>query len=590
MNAFARAKREFDESLGSARDLSNSLVPVHGKSRCDIQIRGQNDYPLEEYYKWQFIYALIHSGLYTKDYIGTEIHFPKGSKGARDLIVDGAIFDDKEWLQRYNDYWQYRHIDNLQWLNDHLLAIIEFKRGEKDIGRVFTRQIKPAMREKDPSDAYVLGMYYDEGRLTLFHRREGRYLRYDERKNEKAENSKANELSLHMPDPYDFIPSFGELRDRIQRPSLNDRSNRGITDLDVITSIAAQQMRDALSHVLRTLDKAGLVNQRGYEILIQVSALKISDEKRNERNPSTPLTFFAEEDELSFESLEDPAIQRFIDRMKKIKEAALSQYQTLLDRWVIDWKDVDQVRVVISVCQSFQDFSFVRSSKSDLYQLVFYNFANQFQQQEKAQFLTPLPVIDFLVSIVNPRNNETVFDPCCGIGDFLSLAFVNSQTKTSPWQLDDENIYGTDVSGDMITLASLNMILNGDGRAHLFRVSDKGSILWKIANGNPPTPVKLIPERHKGGNWDDWPDRTSLLKFDVILTNPPFGEDRAYRPNSEYERQLIEAYEVWSLGSGDSIDLGVVFLEAFLKLFFWVGSLEQQVDHNDVYKGFAIAS
>ena len=332
-------------------------------------------------------------------------------------------------------------------------------------------------------------------------------------------------------------------------------------------------MRDALSHVLRTLDKAGLVNQRGYEILIQVSALKISDEKRNERNPSMPLAFFAEEEELSFRSLEGPAIQRFIGRMKKIKEAALPQYQTLLDRWVIDWKDVDQVRVVISVCQSFQDFSFVRSSKSDLYQLVFYNFANQFQQQEKAQFLTPLPVIDFLVSIVNPRNNETVFDPCCGIGDFLSLAFVNSQTKTSPWQLDDDNIYGADVSGDMITLASLNMILNGDGRAHLFRVPDNGSILWKISNSNPPTSVELIPERHKGGNWDDWPDRTSLLKFDVILTNPPFGEDRAYRPNSEHERQLIEAYETWSLSSGDSIDLGVVFLENAYRLLKTNGRL-----------------
>ena len=30
------------------------------------------------------------------------------------------------------------------------------------------------------------------------------------------------------------------------------------------------------------------------------------------------------------------------------------------------------------------------------------------------------------------------------------------------------------------------------------------------------------------------------------------------------------------------------FLEAFLKLFFFVFSLEQQMDHNDMYKGLAI--
>lgn len=52
------------------------------------------------------------------------------------------------------------------------------------------------------------------------------------------------------------------------------------------------------------------------------------------------------------------------------------------------------------------------------------------------------------------------------------------------------------------------------------------------------------------------------MQFDVVLTNPPFGEDRAYRPQNEQERRIIEMYETWNLsGGGDSIDLGVVFLE-----------------------------
>ncbi len=33
----------------------------------------------------------------------------------------------------------------------------------------------------------------------------------------------------------------------------------------------------------------------------------------------------------------------------------------------------------------------------------------------------------------------------------------------------------------------------------------------------------------------------------------------------------------------------IAHLEAFLKLFCYVVSLEQQMDHNNVYKGFAIA-
>lgn len=561
MYSFSEAKQAFDDGLGKAPLLYLSLVPVHGEPKKNIPIRGVHGNPLEEYYKWQFIYALIYSGLYARDYIGTEVHFPKGSKGAKDLQIDGAIFDDPGWLQKYNDYWQHGRSDDLQWLNDHLLAVIEFKRGKSEIQKAFIRQLKPAMREKDPSDAYVLGIYYDSGRLFLFHRRNGRYLRYDEAKNQKGDESYTGELSLHLPDPYQFIPSFDELKTLVHRPSRIDIRRRTIQDLEVITSIATAQVRDALSNVLRTLDKAGLVNQRGYEILIQTFALKIYDEKRNERNPNMFLEFYITNEECSFGNLREESIQSFINRMQNIREDAMGQYQAILQRRVIDWKDPDHVRAAGAVCENFQNFSFVRSSKSDLYQLVFYNFANQFQQQEKAQFLTPLAVIDFLVKIVNPRNNETIFDPCCGIGDFLSLSYVNAQAKTDQWKLDDANIYGADVSADMITLASLNMLLNGDGKAHLFQVPDKGSILWKIRDGSPPEPIELIPGYHKGGNWDDWPNRTRLMKFNVILTNPPFGEDRAYRPRTEFDRRVIEMYETWELSTGDSIDLGVVFLE-----------------------------
>jgi len=563
MSRFSEAKQAFDNTLGKNNELRQSLVPVDGKTQMLIPLRGKGSKPLEEYYKWQFIYALIHSGLYAKDYVGAEVRFPKGSKTSAPLKLDGAIFDDKDWLQRYNDYWRERKAEDLDWLDAHLLAVIEFKRGEKEIERVFTGQVKPAMRLKDPSDAYVLGIYYDTERLFLFHRRNGRFLRYDESKNQKGENSKTGDLSLHLPDSYHLIPSFEKVRHFVHRPAVIDRSNRGIEDLDVISSISTVQVRNGLSGILRTLDRAGLVNQRGYEILIEAFALKIFDEKRNEQNPHKPLEFYVTDEERAFAGLDEAAAQGFIKRMRKIRGEAevTGQYQTILQKKAIDWKDSDHARVVVATCENFQDFSFVHSSRSDLYQLVFYNFANRFQQQHKQQFLTPIEIIDFLVRIVNPRNGETVFDPCCGIGDFLSLAYVNSQDKPKQWRLSDSNIYGADVSADMIALASLNMLLNGDGQAHLFTVPDKGSIVWKIAVGNPPQPVQLLPKYHKAGTWHQWPDNTRLMQFDVILTNPPFGKGRDYDLSTDYDRQVIEMYKTWLLAGGSSIDLGVVFLE-----------------------------
>ena len=273
MPTFAEAKISFDTGPGKARVLATALVPVDGKQKKNIPIRNAKGEPLEEFYKWQFIHGLIHSGLYSRDYIGAEIRFPKGNKASAPLRVDAAIFDDQEWLPHYNHYWQHRRSLDLEWLNEHLLAVIEFKRDDKEIEKVFTGQIKPAMKEKDPATAYILGMYYNRERLYLFHRRQGFFLRYDETKNQKGEISKGEKLSFHLPDPYAYIPSFDDLCNRVHRPAQIDRSHRSYTELDVITSIATVQLQTALSEVLRTLDKAGLVNQRGYQILIEAFAL-----------------------------------------------------------------------------------------------------------------------------------------------------------------------------------------------------------------------------------------------------------------------------------------------------------------------------
>lgn len=561
LSAFSDAKLAFDAGPGQKSTLPDSLVPVDGKSLKNLVIRGPSGNKLEEYYKWQFVYALINSGLYAKDHIGVEVRFPKGNKKSAPIKLDAAIFDDPEWVVHYNKYWKDYDLASLAWLGEHLVAVIEFKRGDKEIDKVFTGQIKPGMREKEPPNAYVLGMYYDEERLYLFHRREGLYLRYDEGKNLKGDQSKITDLSLHLPDPYFYIPSFSELLQRINKPTALDRSRRGIADLETITSIATVQLQDALSGLLRALDKAGLVNQRGYQILIEAFALKIFDEKRNDKTPTKFLKFYVLDSESAMMSLADPAIAPFLKRMKSLRTDASGQYHKILGATAIDWQNANHVRAVIAVAQAFQDFSFVRSSKSDLYQLVFYNFANAFKRDESAQFLTPLPVIEFMVHIVNPRNGERVMDPCCGIGDFLSLSFVQSLEKPSGWQLNDANIFGVDLDENMIMLATLNMLLNGDGEAKLFQRPDKGSISAKVAEGSPPTLVELIPGTHAAGNWDAWPDKTQLMQFDVVLTNPPFGDDRAFRPRNQSEKQIAELYETWKLSEGDALDLGVLFLE-----------------------------
>jgi len=226
------------------------------------------------------------------------------------------------------------------------------------------------------------------------------------------------------------------------------------------------------------MDKIGMKNQRGYESLIQIMALKIYDEKRSarlkklldfyktdEEKKKLDLLFYITDTERNFASLSDAEIQSFIKRMRTLYGEASQEYHFILkrdDRETIVWEKEEHINIISEVVEQLQDYSFVKSHKTDLYQIVFYEFANEFSKADKGQFITPIPLIDFLVQIVNPRSDEKLIDPTSGIADFLSVSYVNSQSK-----LDDKNIYGIDNDESMVMLAQLNMLLNGDGNAVL---------------------------------------------------------------------------------------------------------------------------
>ena len=570
MKTFLQAKQKFDKKYSTQKEFT-AFIPVNLKLRENYSIKNKKNKPNEEYYKWQFFYSLVYSSLYQKDYLGCEVYFPKGNKNSAPIKLDGAIFDDPNWFDWYKKYHESKNQESLDWLRKHLLAVIEFKKeNSKDTETVYNQQLKPAIKESENN--FCLGILYDTERLYLFQKKQNFYLRLDESFNLKGEQSTTKDLSLHFTDAYYKIPSFKQLEKKITQVTI-DRSKRTIDDLDVVTGIYSKQLTDGISNILRVMDKIGMNNQRGYEILIQIMALKIFDEKRSLNNtPRKNLDFYKTKDETkklgllfyitkeekNHTTLGDEKIQEFIERLKQLYKEASQQYHFILkkdERETIIWEKKAHIEILSEVVEQFQDYSFVKSHKTDLYQIVFYKFANEFSKADKGQFITPIPLIDFLVQIVNPRSSEKVIDPTSGIADFLSISYVNSKSK-----LDDNNIYGVDNDEQMIMLAQLNMLLNGDGNAILKCKSDKGSITWKFDSRN--NLVELQPNIHKKGNWDNWKDQTKLKKFDVVLTNPPFGEDRKWEPKTSQEKEQAEMYELWDIArSGKWIDLGIIFLE-----------------------------
>ena len=553
---FTEAKNEFDSKYGNTNEFE-CFLPDHLTFNKKTILRKKNGTKNEQYYKWQFLYSLIYSGLFPKDLIGTEINFPKGNKSSATIKLDGAIFDDAVWFDKYKAYHQNNDADSLDWLRKHLIVALEFKKEDnKNISEVWDKQLKAYMKESEAD--FCLGVLYDTERLYLFRKHNNRFLRYSDEYNTKGADSGTKDMSLHLPDPYRNIPNLDKVINWAGSKE-TDRSKRTIYDLDIISGLQSTQINDAMSAILRTLDKLGMVDQRGFELLVQILSLKIFDEKRNEKQLSRTLDFYITAEERDFTELSDNGIQKFLTRISTLKEDASGTYYRILKDNIINLRIEKHVRILIEVVTQFQDYSFVNSQKTDLYQLVFYKFAGQFSKDQNAQFVTPLPMIDFLVRIVNPRDGESVIDPTVGIADFLSVSYVNSKSK-----LDDKNIFGMDIDDQMVMLATLNMLLNGDGNAKIVSQSDGyGSLLTKFDKTGEP--IQLIPSMNQYGDWDNRADTKSLKKFDVVLTNPPFGEDRAFVPKDLKDKEVIQCYELWKLyGQGkdaSKIDLGVVFLE-----------------------------
>lgn len=117
------------------------------------------------------------------------------------------------------------------------------------------------------------------------------------------------------------------------------------------------------------------------------------------------------------------------------------------------------------------------------------------------EFYTPRAVTKFIVDRVNPQLEETVLDPACGTGGFLTNVIEHKRTKFVKSPKDEEilqtTIHGVDKKSLPYMLCMTNMILHGI---------------------DTPTNIK-----HDNTLSRPLRDYTNKDRVNVIVTNPPFG-------------------------------------------------------------------
>ena len=119
---------------------------------------------------------------------------------------------------------------------------------------------------------------------------------------------------------------------------------------------------------------------------------------------------------------------------------------------------------------------------------------------DAGEFYTPRPVVRFIVKVMDPRLGETVLDPACGTGGFLTEAFEHligqAKTEADGTRVQEQSIFGEEAKTLPYLLSQLNLLLHG---VHAPRIDPGNALRHRLSE---------IGEEQR---------------VNVILTNPPFG-------------------------------------------------------------------
>jgi type I restriction enzyme M protein len=197
------------------------------------------------------------------------------------------------------------------------------------------------------------------------------------------------------------------------------------------------------------------------------------------------------------------------------------------------------------IVAQLEKYDFIHSSV-DVKGVAYETIVGPTLEGTKGEFFTPRNVVKMTVKMLNPNPGDRIYDPACGTGGFIVIAFnfvsekLRQKHKTKwgnpnkPSEAEEKalfneiheagyNIFGTDFNSNLVKAAQMNMIMNNDGRGGLYSVNSLK---------NP----------------DEWPkevnQKIQLGSMDFVMANPPFGAKIKIEG-----REILEHYDLahgWS--------------------------------------------
>ena len=197
-----------------------------------------------------------------------------------------------------------------------------------------------------------------------------------------------------------------------------------------------------------------------------------------------------------------PALKDQVDASKSPQHKVIKQVFEDANNFMKSGPQMLAVIEKLEAAINFHDFK-TRASLGDVYEQMLNDLRGA---GNAGEFYTPRAITAFMVARVNPnlKKRESVLDPACGTGGFLTAAIdhFRYQIKTTKANSKDhraieELIHGIEKKQLPHLLCTTNMLLHGID-----------------------VPSQIEHKNTLGVGWNEW---STNDKVDCIITNPPFG-------------------------------------------------------------------
>lgn len=288
--------------------------------------------------------------------------------------------------------------------------------------------------------------------------------------------------------------------------------------------------------------------------------------------------------------------EKAYDRINKLYKRALKEQLNVSEQQKIDEDNIINrnkfpLNKLIYTIQALENFSFLEGRSSldgkDILGDFFESITRDGFKQNKGQFFTPTPIVNFLLYALqldklaldrlnNDRELPLIIDPSAGSGTYLveAMKLITKEVKykqkekiKSSRQIKQryeelfmpdyaenkwarEYLYGSEINFDLGTSSKVNMILHGDGSTNIFVKDGLLPFRFYIKETSPNYLETASLETL-------YNDKEVNAKFDVAISNPPFSVDL----DTQTQREIKNAFVF-----GDKKNSENLFIERYYQL------------------------